>query len=369
MSKNLRFLFYLVHPAKFHFHKVQINKLISKGHKVDILINSKDILEDLVKEERWNYSNIFPEGRKIKGLHVYLSALIAIVKTVHRLLIFTKGKKYDLFIGDLLTVIGKIKGIDTLFPADSPLTQVPEQSLFLHTATHPIAPHINNLQQFNKKTIKYKGYKALSHLHPNHFKPNKRVLFESIQKIEKYYLIRCTGFFATHDIGKSGISNELLLKIIEELKPHGKVIITSERCLPKELEMYYINFNKNDISHYMYFADLFISDSTTMSAEAAVLGTPSIEFDDYHHEIDQMLELEKKYKLIHCYRTHQEDQFLYMIRHLVKQKDLKQVYQKRREILLNDCIDVSAFLVWLFEKYPTSKIKYFNNPNIQETFT
>ena len=66
--KRKRFLFFLVHPAKFHFHKVQINELNKRGHKVDVVIIKKDILEELVKSEGWNYKNIYPEGRKIKFL-------------------------------------------------------------------------------------------------------------------------------------------------------------------------------------------------------------------------------------------------------------------------------------------------------------
>ena len=75
----MNILFFLVHPAKFHFHRVQVNELISRGHNVDILITNKDILEELVKEEGWEYTNIFPEGRKIPGLHVYLGALLSLL--------------------------------------------------------------------------------------------------------------------------------------------------------------------------------------------------------------------------------------------------------------------------------------------------
>lgn len=60
----MRILFYLVHPAKFQFHKVQINKLKTNSHHYDIAINTKDILEVLVKEEGWLYTNIFPESKK-----------------------------------------------------------------------------------------------------------------------------------------------------------------------------------------------------------------------------------------------------------------------------------------------------------------
>ena len=39
---------------------------MAHGHKVDIIINTKDILEELVIEEGWQYTNLFPNTRKIK---------------------------------------------------------------------------------------------------------------------------------------------------------------------------------------------------------------------------------------------------------------------------------------------------------------
>ena len=364
----MNFLFYLVHPAKFQFHKVQINTLKAKGHKVDIVINTKDILEDLVKEEGWEYTNIFPKSRKIKGVHVYVAAVISIYKTVYRLWKFTKGKKYDLFIGDLLSILGRINGVPSLYPTDDVLAAVPEQVIFFKTVNHLIAPVITNVGKYEIKKIGYKGYKALAHLHPNHFTPNKSILFKELQGNVPYFIIRCTGFMATHDLNKSGISDEVLYKLREILEPHGKVLITSERSLPKDLEKYRLNIRKNDITHYIAFAQMFIGDSTTMSTEAAVLGTPSVEFDEYFYEIDQMLELEEKYGLIHCFRTSQQVEFLEKINSLVNTKNIKEEYSNRRKKLLDDTIDVSSFLIWLFENYPKSKNEYFENKEIQNRF-
>jgi uncharacterized protein len=364
----MRFLFYLVHPAKFQFHKVQIITLKKNGHQVDIVINTKDILEELVKEEGWAYTNIFPKSRKIKGVHVYIAAVISIFKTVYRLWKFTRGKKYDLFIGDLLSILGRIKGVPSLYPTDDVLAAVPEQAIFFKTVNYLIAPVITNIGKYERKKIAYKGYKALAHLHPNHFKPNKSLLFKELQDGTPYFIIRCTGFGATHDLNKSGISNNVLFQLKEILEPHGKVYITSERKLPQELEKYRLNIRKNDIAHYIAFSQMFIGDSTTMSTEAAVLGTPSVEFDEYFYEIDQMLELEKKYELIHCFRVNQEQEFLNKVKKLVNTKDLKDVYLKRREKLLNETIDVSSFLIWLFENHPKSTITYFINPDIQDGF-
>ena len=367
-SKKLNFLFFLVHPAKFHFHKVQINQLKEKGHHVDVLIITKDMLEDLVIEEGWEYTNIFPEGRKIKNVPVMIGAFISFFKSIYRLWKYTIGKKYDLYVGDLLSVLSLIRRTHSLHPTDDVFAAVPEDLIFFLTTEHAIAPVVCDLGRFNKYKIGYKGIKALAHLHPNHFKPNKKVLPIELQDGSPYFLIRCTGFMATHDINKSGISDKVLLKLVKLLKPYGKIFITSERILPKELNQYQLTIRKNDITHYMSFANIFISDSTTMSAEAAVLGTPSIEIDEYFYEIEQMIQLEKKYKLIHCYRVNEIDQFFDKINQLLKIKNLENIYHNRKNKMLSEMIDLSEFLVWLFENYPESKNEYFLNPDIQNRF-
>lgn len=359
-----RFLFYLVHPAKFQFHKVQIAKLKEKGHLVDIVINTKDILEDLLKEENWGYTNIFPKSRKIKGVHVYIAAVISIFLTVWRLWKFTSGKKYDVFVGDLLSVVGRLKGVTAFYATDDVLAAVPEQAIFFKTVKYIIAPEVTDIGKYKVKKIAYRGYKALAHLHPNHFTPDESRLAPELMG-KPFFLIRCTGFGATHDIGKSGISDDVLLKLIPILEPHGQILITSERKLPEQLQKYNLRIRKNDITHYINYAQIFIGDSTTMCTEAAVLGTPAVEFDEYFYEIEQMLEIERKYQLIHCFRTNQANEFLLKITELVNTKELKALYAKRKEKLLNDMIDVSSFLIWLFENNPNSVKEYFENPEMK----
>ena len=365
MKKNI--LFFLVHPAKFHFHKVQINKLISNGHKVDILITKKDILEELVIEEGWNYTNLIPEGRKLSFSNVFISIPYFLFVTIYRLLKFTKNKKYDLFIGDLLTIVGLIRNVPTIFATDDTLKAVPQGALFYKTATHIVAPFITDLGPYNKKKIGYYGYKAIAHLHPNHFKPQRENLPKEL-KDDKYFFIRATGFQASHDIGKKGIDNNLLKKIINQLSPHGKILISSERLLPDEFQKYSYTYKKTQIREVLAFAELFISDSTTMTSEAAYLGTPSIEYDDYFHEIEQMIELKEKYKLIHCFRTNDDVRFLNKINKLLADKDLKKKYKKRQQRLLSDSIDVSSFLVWFYENYPDSRKKYHSSHLVQKKF-
>lgn len=363
----MRYLFYLVHPAKFQFHKAQIKALREHGHIVDIIINSKDILEELLKEENWEYTNLFPESRKIKGVHVYIAGFISIFRTLSRLFKYTKGRKYDLYVGDLLTVLGRLKRVPSLIHTDDVIRQVPEQSIFLLTCNHILSPVITELGWFNKKKINYDGYKALLYLHPNIFSP-------SIEKIdEKYrncrmFMIRCTGFGATHDIGRRGIDNEVLEMIIELLRDKGEILISSERELPEHLEKYHYKGKKNDIFHYMAFADIFISDSVTMCTEAALLGTPVVEYDDYWFEMEQMLELQYKYKIINLYQPPNFKPMLQKIEEIISSPNFKVDIIKKKNILIQEKIDVNIFFIWFMENYPASYLEYKRLPFVQYQF-
>lgn len=364
-----KFLFFLVHPAKFNFHKKQIIELLARGHQVDVVIITKDILEDLVREEGWSYTNIYPEGRKIPGLHVLLAAPISLAKTICRLLKYIGGKKYDLFIGDALVHVGRLKGVPSFYPTDDVIRQVPEQSVYLAFCNHIIAPQITELGPFKRKVIRYDGYKAIAHLHPNRFKPDITRLEESLRNGAAYFLIRCVRFSATHDLNHSGVNNEILRRLVRMLEPKGRVLITSERALPPDLDPYRLQIEKRNIAHYLYYARLFIGDSTSMCSEAAVLGTPSVEFDDYFEKIEQMIELDRKYGLTFGIRPTAPEALFKKVDELLSMGDgSKEIFRKRRDRLLSEKIDVSAFLIWLFENYPESISILKKDPAYQYRF-
>ena len=60
----MKILFYLHHPAHFHLFKHSIRKLIALKHDIRIVATKKDVLEDLIKTEGWEYENFLPHGRK-----------------------------------------------------------------------------------------------------------------------------------------------------------------------------------------------------------------------------------------------------------------------------------------------------------------
>lgn len=224
-----------------------------------------------------------------------------------------------------------------------------------------LAPKVCSTGKWKYKTIAYPGYHELAYLHPNHFTPSKEVVERYFPVDTKYFIIRFAQLTAHHDEGIKGIDKEIALMIIYLLLPYGKVFITSERELEVEFEAYRIKIDPKDMHHVMAYSALYIGDSQTMAAEAGVLGIPFIRFNDFVGKISYLDELENKYKLGYGIKTNNIPELYNTIKTLVSTENLKDVFQKRRKIMLAEKIDVSLFLTWFIENYPESveNIKYF----------
>lgn len=355
MIVTKRILFFFVHPSKFHVFRNTINHLKNKGHTIDILITSKDVLEELVKNEGWEYTNIFPEGRKMKNVPAYISATINTIRTVYRLYKHTKGKNYDLFItDDLLVYIGKLKKTPSIVFIDDDLSIVKQFSIILSMATHCLSPIVTNLGKYNTKKIGFNSYKELAYLHPNHFKTDNSILKEIGLIGKKYFVLRLVSLRAYHDVGVSGLDNTKVLELLTLLSKHGEVLISSERELPPEFEKYRVNFNPNKMIHVLAYADLYIGDSQTMSSEAAILGIPTFRLSDFTGKIKVMDEKGDKYQLMKSYKTHDFANLVKDVQETLDSPNYQKKYTERRNKMLSEKIDLSTFMIWLFENYPSS---------------
>ncbi len=354
--KKARFLFFFVHPSKYHLFKFLIRHLKAKGCHVDIAIVTKDILEDLIIKEGWNYTNIFPEGRRVNAVPILLATAINFFRTFWRLVKFTYAKKYDYFLSDdVLSIIGWLKGVKSYHFQDDDYNAVPESALLLATANFTFAPKTTDLGRFNSKKISYNSLHELAYLHPKRFIPDKKIVESYGLEKEKYFILRLVSLTASHDAGKKGLDNALVQELIYLLKNHGQVLITAERELPEQLEKYRIKISPEHIGHIIYFAEMFIGDSQTMTTEAAILGVPSIRCNSFVGKILSMEELEKKYNLSWGFLPKDFEKLIKKVDELLSNGDLKLVLKEKRKKLLKDKVDLSTFMINYFENKATIK--------------
>jgi len=88
-----------------------------------------------------------------------------------------------------------------------------------------------------------------------------------------------------------------------------------------------------------------------MASEAAVLGVPALRCNTLAGSISYLREQEETYGLTYAYKPEEFDRLRESIQSLLDNPDLQSEWQRRRIVMLNDKIDVTAFMVWLVETY------------------
>ena len=357
-------LFQLGHPAHFHLFRKTIENLNRDGHQTYILIKKKDILEDLLKEAGLPYVNILPSGKKSK---------LSLMLRLWRVFWFTLRHRVDVLVGSTPEVaqIGWLLHRRSMIMAEDDAAIVPQfikaVKPFVDAYLSPITCDNGVLEP---KTTHYAGFHKLAYLHPNQFTPDPKVVDRYFPHQEPYFLLRFAQLNAYHDVSAhaKGFDKEIAQGLIERLLPYGKVFITSERPLEPELEQYRLNINPLDIHHVMFFAKLYIGDSQSMAVEAAMLGTPSLRFNDFAGKIGVLEELEHKYELTYAIPSSDSRRLYAKVVELLAMPNLQEVFQQRRQTMLSDKIDVTAFFTWFIENYPESQKLMWDNPDYQYRF-
>ena len=363
-------LIQLCHPAHFHLYKNVAKSMMKDGHKIYILIKTKDILEDLLKQSGLPYCNILKEAHRKSKIGVFCDLLLR----DWRMLRFVKKKHIDLLTGSTVEVaqVGWLTNKYRVNTGEDDMRVVPlVQKLggpFIQTILSPI---VCDNWKLESKSVKYASYHELAYLHPNHYYADRHVVEQYFSVDTPYFILRFSSLDAHHDTGIKGISFEIAQNLIEILKPHGRIYITSERELEPQFEPYRIKINTLDMHHVMAFADLYIGDSQTMAAEAGVLGVPFVRFNDFVGRIGYLNELENVYHLgygIKASESGSAGKMYGVVREILSLPNRKEEWQTRRQKMLSEKIDYAQFLTWFIENYPESRKIMKENPDYQFRF-
>lgn len=366
----MNILIQLSHPAHFHLYKNVAKNLMDDGHKVFVLIKTKDILEDLLQQAGLPYYNILEEAHRKNKLGILWDMLVR----DWRMLRFVRRNQIDLLTGSTVEVaqVGWLTRKHRVNTGEDDMNVVPlfpkMAGPFMGTI---LSPRVCNNYSLEPYSVKYESYHELAYLHPNHFEADKGVVEKYFSADTPYFIMRFSSLNAYHDSGIQGINTEIAQTLIGLLKPHGRIYITSERELEPQFEPYRIKINTLDMHHVMAYADMYIGDSQTMAAEAGVLGVPFVRFNDFVGRIGYLNELENGYRLGFGIKASEEgapEKMYQVVKQLLAMPDLKEEWQLRRQKMLADKIDYAQFLTWFIEDYPESRKMMLENPDYQYRF-
>ncbi|SDK51146.1 hypothetical protein SAMN04488571_1185 [Methanoculleus thermophilus] len=222
-------------------------------------------------------------------------------------------------------------------------------------------------RDLGEKQVRYNGYHELAYLHPNRFTPDPAVLTElGLTEDDPFIIVRFVSWQASHDVGQHGIRDKVGL--VKALEQYGRVLITSEGALPEELQPYQIRVSPEKLHDLLYYATLYVGEGGTTASECAVLGTHAIYVNTL--PLGYIAEEDEKYHLVSDFsgRDCTDETVLAEARRLLQNPDLRKEGKQKATTLVQDKIDVTAFMVWFIEHYPESVDLMKSQPGIQQQF-
>jgi len=330
------------HPAHVHFFKNFIWEMEQRGHQLLITARRKESVFELLNYYGFEFIDL---GVNKKGL---FNKSIGLITNDLKLLRISRK-----FRPDILTGIGSpyIAQVSKLLKSKSIIFTDTEHATLINKLSVPFSNYVLTpscfLKDFGEKHIRYNGYHELAYLHPKWFKEEKEFLKElDINKNEKYFILRSVSWQASHDVGYTGINKNDMRKIIDLLKDHGRVLLSSE-YQDNAFEEYIIKSHPAKIHTLMSHSSLYFGEGATMASESAILGIPSFYISPLLGTMGNFEELEKKYGLLYSFKETRSA--IIHISQLIENGKLLE-WKKKREKLLKDKIDVTSFMIDFFEQ-------------------
>jgi len=337
---KMRVLIQIGHPAHVHLFKNLIRQLEKNNYQVYITVTDKEMITPLLNELNFNFTII---GKNQPGL---VNKAIDLINKEAILYKYIVKNNIDLLMGaqsSPLAHIGKILNIPSFVMDDTEHSTL-EISLYKNFATKIFTPSCFTLD-FGNKHVRYPGYHELAYLHPKYFKPDPSIFkFLGIRKNEKYVIMRFPSWNAAHDSGQNGLNLNMKRLSVKAFSKICKVFITSEDSLPPDLENFRIKIPPSKIHDALYYSHLYFGDGGTMASESAVLGVPAIFISSI--TTGYLVEAEEKYGLIKRYESSGSGPREALLEGLAlaRNKDLKSIWKKKKDIFLNDKLDVTSFM-------------------------
>jgi len=354
----LRILIDIGHPAHVHLFKRFAWQMQKKDHVILFSVREKGESIMLLKKANLNFvvyaktkKGVLP---KIYGVFEFNYRLHKIVTSFKPNISLSHSSFY-------LSQISKWHGVPNITLEDTGNAE--QVILYKFFTTHILTANVFH-KEYGTKQIKYNSYHELAYLHPNRFKANPSIRKElGLIEKENAILFRFVSWEASHDIGQSGFSKKDKISIVENLSQNHRVFISTESSLPKEFEKYKLQTLPHQIHDVIAQMNLFIGEGATMASECAVLGIPAI----YVNTMDAgTIDDQEKYGLLYHFKSSKG--VLDKALEILTMPNREEVFEERRQKMLYEKIDLTAFLVWFIENYPESAKIMKENPDYQYNF-
>ena len=332
------------HPGHVHLLHGVAEEMKKRGHKVFYSVRDIPVAKRLM--EHYGMTPWIDLGGKKDSL---LGKAQTVLSQDMQLLRFVRRNHIDLGLssGLVLSHVSRLTKMKSFMFDDDDDAAEPLVTKY----GHPLSDIVFTPDCIHRKTkhaVYYAGTHELAYLHPNRFTPDPSVLQHAgLAEGERFFIMRFVALKGHHDVGQTGLSLEQKRALVDLLKAHGRVIITSERAVEPEFEPYRLPVPPEEIHSLMAYSSMFVGDSQTMTSEAAILGVPALKCNTFAGRLSVPNMLENKYSLCYAYLPERFKDMLSKIHSLLDMpsESLRAEWQAKRQQMLHEMIDPTEFFI------------------------
>jgi predicted glycosyltransferase len=322
----MRLLFDINHPVQAHVFRPVVEALRSRGDECVLVARDKDVTLGLLDRFGMPAQVLAPPGRGPAG---WVKELVV---REARLLRLARRTRPRLIVGTTVSGarVARLAGARSVVVNDDDASAVP----FFRWLAYPLASVVVTpdclRHERHARQRTYPGCQQLFYLHPRRFAPDPAVRRElGLAAGERYGLVRLSARAAHHDRGVRGLGAETVLRLQERLSGRVRLLVTAEGALPASLEPLRLSLPPHRLHDALALASLYVGDSQSMTAEAAVLGVPAFRLNDFVGRISYLRELEDA-GLARGFVPGQEDALVDAIESTVSRPDAERARVRER---------------------------------------
>lgn len=275
----MRILFDLGHAAHFHLFKHAIIELKRNGHLVTVVSRDKPYLINLLDTAEIEHICLSKPGEK------FLSLVAEWLKRTYRILKLHRKNNFDIAIGTSVSIsyLSLFSNVTSINVQEDDDKVIPLHVLLAYPfSTYILNPKFLKYKFFKRKRLLHNSLHEMAYLCEGRFSPDQTIVQKYSLEPFRYIVIRKVSFKAHHDINQSGLS-EKHIDLVKESANNFSIVTSEEGGINIK--------DANDMHQILSFAKLVVTDSQTMAAEAACLGTPIIQVSSFKKNISYINEL------------------------------------------------------------------------------
>lgn len=334
-SESYRFLVSIHSVTQAHFYRHAIEALRENGHQIRVCVRETAMISELltafdIEHRVLAHSHSSAPGRIFSAANYEIKLL---------------GEAWR-FKPDVITSYGGI-GISYIAPLVGAkalaVTETPSRVRKLLTA--PSIDATCTPSEFEGSVrgeqFQYDGFQELAYLHPDRFEPKPHRLRRFGVDPDKRNFVVGFDSWRLYGDDDTGLSPQEKRELISLLSHHGDVHITSEETVPGPFENYEVSTPPDLFHDLLATADLYIGDSETVATEATLLGTPSIRVVSRPEDDSTNLEA---LTTLSC-SSSDGHSTVEELEELLGEPGVQRQWEKRREELLDNPVDVTTYVV------------------------